>query len=201
MEHITELSAILQLFLLWNKARCDCLAQIMIALFSTRTVNISILSDAFIGKATSDSSYKRIIRFLKWVNMTYTFKYQIGKIIISILNIKNKKVHLSMDRTCWNFGESSINFLVIGVCFNNIVVPIFFKLLPAKTKKGNSKTKQRITLLKYAVELIGVENIISFAADREFIGTEWFNYLEMEKIPFVIKMKENTIVTNTRTGP
>ena len=69
MGHITELSAIIQLFFLWNKARCDCLAQIMIALYSTRTVNVSILSEAFVGNAKPESNDKRIIRFLAWVRV------------------------------------------------------------------------------------------------------------------------------------
>ena len=200
MNHIIELSAILQLFLLWNKPRSDCFAQIIIALFATRTVNISILSEAFLGNAKPESSYKRITRFLRWVKLTPIFKRKIAKIILSILNLKGKKVYLSMDRTCWNLGEMCINFLVIGIDFHNISVPIFFKLLPNKTKNGSSNTKQRISILKYSVKLIGVKNIISFSADREFVGTDWFNYLLKEKIPFVIRIKENTIVTNSRTN-
>lgn len=200
MDHIIELSAILQLFLLWNKARCDCLSQLIIALFTTRTVNISILSQAFLGNAKAESSYKRIIRFLKWVKLTSLLKYKIAKIILSVLNLKGKKVHLSMDRTCWNFGKKSINFLVIGVYFHKISVPIFFKILPNRTKKGNSNTKHRITILKHAIRLVGVKNIMSFAADREFVGTDWFNYLVKECVPFVIRIKENTILINSRTN-
>ena len=84
MNHIIELSAILQLFLLWNKPRSDCFAQIIIALFATRTVNISILSEAFLGNAKPESSYKRITRVLRWVKLTRIFKRKSAKIILLV---------------------------------------------------------------------------------------------------------------------
>ena len=49
--HIYMLAAIFQLSLEWNKARCFCLAQMIIGIFNTRTVNLSILSEAFAGNA------------------------------------------------------------------------------------------------------------------------------------------------------
>ena len=49
----------------------------IIGIFNIRTVNLSILSEAFAGKAKPESNYKRIVRFLKWVPMTVGFKIQI----------------------------------------------------------------------------------------------------------------------------
>ena len=149
MGHITELSAILQLFFLWNKARCDCLAQIMIALYSTRTVNVSILSEAFVGNAKPESNYKRIIRFLAWVRVNTNIQLRLGRLVLEILNVKGKRVHISMDRTCWKFGVTNINFLVVAIHHHDVGIPIYFKLLPTRTKNGNSDTEQRISILEY----------------------------------------------------
>lgn len=71
----------------------------IIALFSTRSANISLLSEAFISKAKSESNYKRIIRFLNWVPMTVKLKCKLGNLILDILEIRGKKIHIAMDRT------------------------------------------------------------------------------------------------------
>ena len=41
---------------------------------------------------------------------------------------------------------------------------------------------------------MGAENISCFSADREFIGEEWFKYLKEQNIPFVIRIKENSLL-------
>ena len=197
MDHINELTSIIQIFFLWNKSRCQCMAQIMISLFATRTVNLSILSEAFISKAKSASCYKRILRFIDWLPITSTLQYKTGKLTIHILGLSNRRVHLNIDRTCWNFGLVSINFLVIGIEFNGISAPIWFKLLSKKQKRGNSRTEQRISILKQVIKLIKVDNIISFSADREFIGGKWFGYLVEQNIPFVIRIKKDSNYSHT----
>lgn len=42
------------------------------------------------------------------------------------------------------------------------------------------------------------EPIASILADREFVGVEWFAWLNQEEIPFCIRIKKNTLVTNSR---
>jgi len=200
MEHVNELTVILQLYLLWSKPRCECFAQIVIAMFTSRTVNFSLIADQFVGSVKKESNYKRISRFLRWIPITLSTKMKLGLIMLNLLGFHETKVYLSMDRTCWNFGKRSINFLVIGVDFHGISIPIFFKLLPKYTKKGNSSTVQRIKIIKNVVGLIGSNNILCFSADREFVGKDWFDYLENEGIAFVIRIKKNTLVTRPGTS-
>ena len=192
MGHVNELTSILQLFFLWNKARSACLAQMIIAMFSSRTVNLSILADQFVGCSKKESNYKRIIRFLSWMPITISVKCRLGSIVLYLLKLKGVGVYVSMDRTCWEYGKRRINFLVVGIDYHGISVPIFFKLLPKCTKNGNSNTTHRIKILKYVVSLIGAENIICFSADREFVGKDWFIFLKKNGIKFVIRVKENT---------
>ena len=135
MELVNELTTILQLYLLWGKPRCECFAQIVIAMFTSRTVNFSLLADQFVGSATKESNYKRISRLLRWIPITILTKIKLGSIVLHLLDLHETGVYLSMDRTCWDFGKRSINFLVIGVDFHGISIPVYFKLLPKKTKK------------------------------------------------------------------
>jgi hypothetical protein len=41
-----------------------------------------------------------------------------------------------MDRTNWKFGKVNINYLVLGVAYKGMAIPLFWDLLD---KKGNSK--------------------------------------------------------------
>lgn len=61
-------------------------------------------------------------------------------------------------------------------------------------KAGNSNTAERLDLLKEFDEVFGFSRIKSLMADREFIGKMWFQMLEQHKIPYFIRMKDNTLL-------
>lgn len=61
-------------------------------------------------------------------------------------------------------------------------------------KAGNSNTKERIDLLEKFNKVFGFHRIGSLMADREFIGEKWFNMLNKHKIPYYIRIKENTLL-------
>ena len=64
-----------------------------------------------------------------------------------------------MDRTNWKYGKRHINILTIGVVVNKVAIPIVWKVLPQKTKRGNSNTGQRIAILKKLLEIIPSKDI------------------------------------------
>jgi hypothetical protein len=61
-------------------------------------------------------------------------------------------------------------------------------------KEGNSNTRERLDLLKDFDEAFGFERINSLTADREFIGNRWFKDLNKHKIPYFIRVKQNTLI-------
>ena len=65
MEHINELSVILNQYFNWNKARITCLAQMVKAMLAVKTVNLTQIALSFTSKAGHLSSYRRIQRFFK----------------------------------------------------------------------------------------------------------------------------------------
>jgi hypothetical protein len=71
MNEINVLNAGLQQHLHWHGARLKFLSLFLIALFRVRTVNLSELSVAFVGKAKPESSYKRLQRFLRDFELDY----------------------------------------------------------------------------------------------------------------------------------
>lgn len=70
-----------------------------------------------------------------------------------------------------------------------ISLPLLFVDL---NKAGNSNTAERIDLLEEFNEIFGFHRIKSLMADREFIGQKWFKMLNNTKIPYFIRVKENT---------
>jgi len=102
---------------------------------------------------------------------------------------------LSLDRNSWQFGTVAINLLVLGIAYQGIAVPVCWMALE---KKGNSNTLERIALLELFISLFGTACIDCLTADREFVGLDWFSYLQDEDIPFRIRIKRNHLAETNK---
>jgi len=184
MKHISELEKILSHLLDWNKARISCLVQILQALFCVKTVNLVEIANHFHTEATQDSSYRRIRRFFKG------YSFDMSSIVIIVLNlfIKDGKFTLLLDRTNWKWGQKHINILMLSVAYHSISIPLFWIVT---NRGGNASLNNRIELLTRAVKRFGIKRIEVLLADREFVGSEWFEFLIKKKIPFIIRTKKN----------
>jgi hypothetical protein len=191
MNQISELQKTLSHFLDWNKARIFCLSQILHALFQVRTVNLTQIAEAFQTSAKETSVYRRIQRFFKEFSFDKTFII----ILVSKLFLLGEKCVLIMDRTNWKWGKSHINILTLSVEHFGIGIPIFWTVL---NSGGSSGAEDRMTLMRKVIKILGVENIEVLLADREFIGEPWFRFLIEEKIPFIIRVKQNFLVKGVR---
>lgn len=193
MKHICELHNILAEYFNWNKSRLTVLTNLLLGLFVVKTVNLSELATVIHSKAKIDSNFKRIQRFFNWLISLNDYQDVIADLIIGILDLKNKKNDLALDRTDWKFGKKHINILTLGVNFKGISIPLRWISLG---RAGNSKTIDRISILNKVMDKIRIN---SFTADREFIGSEWFKFLLNSKIPSYIRIKEDTQVLS-RSG-
>jgi transposase len=119
-----------------------------------------------------------------------------AKALISSIWSQTPKMHLILDRTNWKFGSQDINYLVLAVRVGKIVFPLFWTLLD---HQGNSDTKARMDILNKFKEAFGLDKILSFSADREFIGKEWISYLLDHNIPFFIRIKDNQLANDLDT--
>ena len=88
--------------------------------------------------------------------------------------------------------------MLLSVAYRGIGIPLFWSVTGSK---GSSSTSERIHILKQVLEKIGPRRIQAFLADREFIGDDWFRFLKKSKIPFVIRIKKNTLATGIRAYP
>jgi len=87
-----------------------------------------------------------------------------------------------------------INILTLGIVINKVAIPIAWKVLPQKTKRGNSNTQQRIAIMRRLLLLMKSEDIGVLTMDREFGGEKWLKWLGAEGIGYVVRIRSNTIV-------
>ena len=191
MGHINELQKFLLKRLDWNRARIACLSQILQALICVRTVNLVQISALFQSNTQQDSSYRRVKRFFSG------FSFDISAIIPIALEIfaLKKGLILILDRTNWKWGQKHINILLLSVAYKGIGIPVFWSV---SATGGSSSKEQRVAILKRVLKTIGPKHVHAFLADREFIGEEWFRFLKRAKIPFVIRIKKNTLAGGLR---
>jgi hypothetical protein len=173
MDYISELRASLNEYFHWNKARMSCFVNMLVALISTRTVNLNKLACIIMGDSQQSSRYRRIQRFFASFPIDYV---QIAGFIFKLFFVTGGKWYLTMDRTNWRWGNSDINILTLGIAFKGTAIPIYWELLD---KRGNSDTPERQALVDKFIAQFGKECIKGILADREFIGENWFSWLRI----------------------
>jgi hypothetical protein len=134
------------------------------------------------------SVQRRFYRFFQYVSLDGAVT---ARIIVALLGLEGKPWVLAMDRTNWDFGRHTINFLMISVEWNGIAIPLIWTLLP---KTGNSASPERIALFDRLAEVFPNLRIASLTGDREFIGEGWMRTLTARQIPFVLRLRENQYV-------
>ena len=176
-----------------NLARIKLIAYVIHALCVVQTVSLNKLAAAMPTSVERDSNIRRLQRFFAKYTLSLDL---IARMIFSLLP-NNGKVTLSMDRTNWKFGEANINILMLGITYKGIAFPLMFKLLP---KRGNSNWEERKSLVKRFVCLFGHDCIDCLVADREFVGKEWIEWLNINRIRYYIRIRQNFWVINPKSG-
>lgn len=176
-----------------NLAHIKCLSMLLGALCAVQTVCLSKLAAAFDNKASRESSFRRIQRFMAQMvlDLDAVARYLKSRIPF------DGPYTLTMDRTNWKFGEVNINVLVLGISYDHMSFPILFRLLP---KRGNSNCRERINIMERFIRLFGCDSIRCLVADREFVGNEWFKWLNDNTIQYHIRIRDNFWVEDPRTS-
>ena len=184
MEDVSTLAEELKAHLPWHQARIVFLAQFILSLIRGRSTNLYRVAEFFQSKAHSESSYRRIKRF--FADYTYCYE-QLGKLILHWLKLDSYT--LCMDRTNWKFGSKHINYLVVAIAWQGASIPIAWTCLDKSG--GNSNADERIAVMRRVLKLIPASKINALLADREFIGHEWFKWLEEQSILCRLRIREN----------
>lgn len=189
MHQLTMLRQALQPHLPWHGARLTLIAEFLIALLRVKTVNLTQLATGFSGRAKPASNYKRLQRFLR----EYEFDYvQWVKLIVQWMG-SPQGWKLSLDRTQWHLGGKVINILVLALVHQGVAIPLFWLFLP---NRSNAYTYQRIVLMQRFRQVFPSQAVDFMAADREFIGREWIEYLQSVDIGFRIRIRDKELLND-----
>jgi hypothetical protein len=173
----------------WHKERCETFSSLVIGLIDQGNVQHHALTPGLAGTpGLFKSKLERIRRFFAYQEIDY--KAFAWATVMSVFK-KIPKMHLILDRTSWKFGKKDINYLVLTGTVGSVTVPLFWSLLD---HQGCSNAAQRVHLLDQFKETFGLDCILSFTADREFVGKEWLSYLHSHDIPFFIRLKDNRVI-------
>jgi hypothetical protein len=170
----------------FHNSREQTFIEICMSMIDQNSVQHHALTKMMQSEFPIKSKLERIRRFLKSQDIDQIIFAK--ALIAGVWGDNIPKMHLMMDRTNWKFGKQNINYLVLAARVGKITFPLFWNMLD---HQGNSDSTMRIELLNKFKQAFGLNKILSFSADREFIGKDWWCYLLDNNIPFFIRIKCN----------
>jgi hypothetical protein len=182
------LGEILSCHLGLNKSRIETLVVIIVGLVNGRTVNLSHIACHFCSPAKHASNYRRLQRFFQYVHLDNDW---VALMMVRLLNQRGPWL-LALDRTNWKVGSQDINILMLALVTRRFRVPLMWVMLD---KPGSSNTAERIALMRRYLAVFGASSIQLLLADREFIGCDWFDFLNKNNIAFAIRIKKSMHLT------
>lgn len=176
-----------------NLSRQKMLLATLCALLRSNSVSLPKLAEYINDKVETSSNETRLRDFFREVEFNYE---ELAKFLYAfLLSNSCEKIRLSIDRTNWEFGNHSVNILMIIATKGKHTVPLFWELLD--NKGGNSNSQERIDLLQKCIDLLGVNRIGLILGDREFIGTKWIKHLKTNHIRFCVRVPKNHYIHTT----
>lgn len=163
------------------------LTAFLVGLLTCQKARFAKIAVSMPGEAQATSQQTRIRRYLDNPHLNF------APALAALLPHQAPWV-LALDRTNWKRGETDINLLTLAVVVGNTAVPLLWCEL---SHPGNSDTAQRIALMKEFLTLFGSHCIRLVTADREFIGEDWIAWLHQCDIPFLIRIRKNTLLTHS----
>ena len=108
-----------------NLARIKFFDLFISALCKVQTVSFEKLACSFGSDAKSDSSLRRIQRFIS----EYTLDSDLIAMFIFALLPHDPPYRLAMDRANWKLGTKNINILTLGIVYKGVAFPILFHMI------------------------------------------------------------------------
>lgn len=171
-----------------STTRRETLSWLALLIMQHGTISLWRLAAYVVSAAQTTSVQRRFYRFFQHVRLDGTHA---ARVVVELLGLSGKPWVLTIDRTNWDFGKTTINILMISVAWNGTGIPLLWSLLPTA---GNSGTSDRTELLDRLRAAFPDMKIAALIGDREFVGDAWMTYLQRRNIPFVLRLRENQYV-------
>jgi len=190
MWYMHSITNVLSDHLGWHRARLKFMARFTVALIQRTTTDLWALAVALKGSVQTASNHRRIQRFLAEYDVDFAM---LGR-LLAYLVPESPPYEVVVDRTEWEFGNTSVNILTVGIAHEKMAFPIAWTSLPAG---GASSTGDQTDVLERFLQAVGPDSIQVLTADREFISAGWMERLKEERIPFAIRIRADRKVADT----
>ena len=190
MWYMHSITNVLSDHLGWHRSRMKFMARFTVALLQRRTTDLWALAVILKGNVQDASNHRRIQRFLAEYDLDFAM---LGR-LIAYLVPESPPYEVVVDRTEWEFGDTSVNVLTIGIAHEKMAFPIAWTALPTG---GSSSTGAQTDVLERFLQAVGPKSIQVLTADREFISAGWMKRLKEESIPFAIRIRADRKVADT----
>jgi hypothetical protein len=188
-----ELSHVIRSNFLLHPARAACFLAMIWGMISAKRVQLWALAEEFGGQAQQESRLQRITRFLREQLLPWEC---VARCVVELLGVSAPWT-LVMDRTNWQYGKIDRNYLVLAIVYRGNAIPLLVQDLG---HAGNSSTDERIALMERFLAIFGKDKVYCLLADREFVGEDWFKWLQQNGIPPCIRTRENMLVRHKNGG-
>ena len=165
-------------------------SDVICALIEKQSTNQKKLANGLPGTSTAEAKRKRLARCFQDEQVDVCWL----PFLISLL--PKGKLVLTMDRTNWEYGETPLNLLVLGVVLEGFTLPLVWVALP---HGGCSDSATRERLVARLLKRLPAKRWKALVADREFFGQDWFTFLRKRGIRRVIRIRADTVVDELRT--
>lgn len=193
METSIALEKIIVQYFEGSKHRIDFIARFVLSLIQVKKVLLSEIATSLNRDYSTETNYQRIQRFMSGYSFDVS---EVAKFVMEQLPQQGQLV-LSLDRTNWKFGKKNINIMALGAAHRGTAFNLMWTLLD---KQGNSNQTERIAFIKTLITIIPSKAIKALVADREFIGAEWFRFLNEQKLNFHIRIRKNMLADTEVKG-
>ncbi len=162
----------------------ESIAQIIFALTQARSTSSSMLAQQIQSDAKQSSKVKKIERTYRYTTDCADF------LIDNAFDVFRKiKVIISLDRTNWFLGKTSINAFVAYINHQNVGGICGLKMLD--NKGGNTSGDDKKEMVENILKQKPASEIECILGDREFFSADFVTFLMERNVPFAIRVKEN----------
>lgn len=190
MWYMHSITNVLSDHLGWHRARLKCMARFIVALLQRTTTDLGALAVALKGSVQTASNHRRIQRFLAEYDIDFAM---LGRFVAHLVP-ESPPYEVVVDRTEWEFGDTPVNILTVGIAHDKMAFPVTQATLPTG---GGSSSDDQIHVLERFLQPVGPASIQVLTADREFISVGWLKQLKKEGIPFAIRLRADRKVADT----
>ena len=177
------------------RSRRETLGWLMASVLKAGSVNLNRLAPHIDSAAQTASVHRRLERFFDEVELNGA---EVARLVVQALGLAGKPWHLALDRTNWQIGKTDLNILVLSVAYDELCVPLFWRVLD---KAGNSNAAERIDLMQTFKDTFQNQPVASLTGDREFIGNAWIAWLQEAGIPHFLRLREDMHIFNDDHAP